>query len=163
MSIEHVVVARDGNILRVQFNRPDKKNAITAAMYGSIAAALTQADRDPAIRVVFLTGTADCFTSGNDLNDFLKNPPQGDDSPVARFLAAITQAAKPIVAAVNGVAVGVGTTMLLHCDLVYAGAGALSHALRQSRPMPRGGIEPDSAGANRSPARRGAAHAGRSL
>ncbi len=127
MSTEDVLVARDGNILRIQFNRPDKKNAITAAMYGTVAEALTQAEQDKAIRVVFLTGTADCFTSGNDLNDFLSNPPQGDDSPVARFLAAISQATKPIVAAVNGVAVGVGTTLLLHCDLVYAGASARFH------------------------------------
>lgn len=124
MGSEHVMVERSDGVLCVRLDRPDKKNAITAAMYAAIADALAEAEADKSVRVVFLTGTRDCFTSGNDLNDFLQNPPQGDDSPVARFLAGISQANKPLVAAVNGPAVGVGTTMLLHCDLVFAGASA---------------------------------------
>lgn len=124
MTTEHVLVQREDQVLRIQFNRPERKNAITAAMYGTIAEALKQADADNAVRVVFLSGTRDCFTSGNDLNDFLQNPPQGEDSTVARFLAGISQLNKPLVAAVNGPAVGVGTTLLLHCDLVYAGTNA---------------------------------------
>ena len=127
MQTEHVLVDRLDGILRIRMNRPEKKNSLTAAMYSSFAEALHQAEADKSVRVVFITGTADCFTAGNDLNDFLNNPPVGEDSPVARFLAAISQASKPLVAAVNGVAVGVGTTMLLHCDLVYAGKSARFH------------------------------------
>lgn len=129
MATEHVLVERSEAILRIQLNRPDKRNALTTAMYSAIADTLGEAETDKHVRVIFLTGTRDCFTSGNDLNDFLQNPPAGDNSPVARFLRAISQGGKPIVAAVNGVAVGVGTTMLLHCDLVYAGASARFHML----------------------------------
>ena len=107
-------------ILTVRINRPEKKNALNIAMYGALADALLRADRDPAIRVTLLCGCDDCFTSGNDIADFVNFPPTGPDSPVLRFLTAITLAAKPIVAAVSGSAVGVGTTLLLHCDLVYA-------------------------------------------
>jgi enoyl-CoA hydratase/carnithine racemase len=110
---------QDG-ILTVQINRPEKKNALNTAMYGALADALVRADNDPAIRVVILTGHDDCFTSGNDIADFVNFPPTGPDSPVLRFLNALTSAVKPIVAAVSGSAVGVGVTMLLHCDLVYA-------------------------------------------
>lgn len=110
-------------ILTIAFNRPDKKNALTSAMYAAIADALEAAETDNAVRVVVLTGNGGAFSAGNDLQDFLKNPPQGENSPVFRFLRAISTAAKPLVAAVAGVAIGVGTTMLLHCDLVYAGAG----------------------------------------
>ncbi len=129
MAPELVLVERSEAILRIQLNRPDKRNALTTAMYSAIADTLGEAETDKHVRVIFLTGTRDCFTSGNDLNDFLQNPPAGDNSPVARFLRAISQGGKPIVAAVNGVAVGVGTTMLLHCDLVYAGASARFHML----------------------------------
>ncbi|MGB9079781.1 MAG: enoyl-CoA hydratase [Desulfuromonadaceae bacterium] len=107
-------------ILTVRINRPEKKNALNTVMYGSLADALLRADEEPAIRVVLLCGCDDCFTSGNDIADFVNFPPTGPDSPVLRFLNAITMAAKPIVAAVSGSAVGVGTTLLLHCDLVYA-------------------------------------------
>lgn len=110
-------------ILTIAFNRPEKKNALTSAMYAAIADALEAAEADGAVRVVVFTGNGGVFSAGNDLQDFLKNPPQGENSPVFRFLRAISTASKPLVAAVTGVAVGVGTTMLLHCDLVYLGAG----------------------------------------
>ena len=109
-----------GGVLTVKINRPEKKNALNVAMYGALANALERADEDPAIRVVLLCGCDDCFTSGNDIADFVNFPPTGPDSPVLRFLNAITLAVKPIIAAVSGSAVGVGTTLLLHCDLVYA-------------------------------------------
>jgi enoyl-CoA hydratase/carnithine racemase len=115
---------QDG-ILTVQINRPEKKNALTTAMYGELADALQRADSDPAIRVTLLCGCDDCFTSGNDITDFINFPPTGPDSPVLRFLQAITVAEKPIIAAVGGSAVGVGTTLLLHCDLVYAADTAM--------------------------------------
>ena len=115
-----VVITEQDRIMTIAWNRPDKKNALTQTMYGMAADALAKAGEDDAIRVVVLTGTAECFTAGNDLNDFLSNPATGTDSPVARYLANIASFEKPIVAAVNGPAVGVGTTMLLHCDMVVA-------------------------------------------
>jgi len=114
-------------ILRIRINRPHKKNALTRAMYAAMADAITRADGDSGIRVVFLHGTQDCFTAGNDLKDFQAFRQDGDNKDVAKFLTAISRAQKPIVAAVGGVAVGVGTTMLLHCDLVYAGESAKFH------------------------------------
>lgn len=120
----HVVVEPQGHILRVTLNRADKKNALTHAMYDALTAAIGRLEHEPGLRVLFLTGSADCFTSGNDMVDFMNNPPQTAESPVSRFLNAIRSATKPIVAAVNGPAVGVGVTMLLHFDLVYAGASA---------------------------------------
>lgn len=108
-------------VFLIGIHRPEKKNALSLQMYQALADALTQAEGDPAVRVILLHGTPDCFTSGNDLQDFLASPPSGLESPVFRFLAAIRQAKKPIVAAVNGPAIGIGTTMLLHCDLIYAG------------------------------------------
>ena len=110
---------RDG-ILRIEINRPDKKNALTAAMYQAMADALTAADADPKVRVVLIHGKSDLFTAGNDLQDFLDNRPRDEDRPAFQFLRNISRAQKPIVAAVAGAAVGIGTTMLLHCDLVYA-------------------------------------------
>lgn len=119
-----ILTSQADGILTVTFNRPDKKNALTSAMYATLADALEAADTDPAVRVILFTGNGGAFTSGNDLQDFLNNPPQGDNTPVFRFLRAISTASKPLVAAVSGAAVGVGTTMLLHCDLVYAGESA---------------------------------------
>ncbi|HVK53475.1 MAG TPA: enoyl-CoA hydratase [Burkholderiales bacterium] len=117
--MEIITEVKDG-ILRIQMNRPEKKNALTVAMYAEMATAFEQAERDSAIRVVLIHGCSDVFTSGNDLQDFMKNPPAGEESPVFKFLVAISTAAKPVIAAVNGPAVGIGVTMLLHCDLVYA-------------------------------------------
>lgn len=111
-------------ILTLRINRPDKKNALNLAMYKALADSLTEADSDDAVRVILICGSDDCFTSGNDLADFLAEPPTGPESPVMQFLTAISEARKPIVAAVNGLAVGIGVTMLLHCDLVYAGNSA---------------------------------------
>ena len=110
-----IVTLREGAVQRIQLNRPDKKNAITAA------------DADRSVRVMLLHGAGDAFTAGNDLHDFLANPAQTEDRPAFRFLHAISHAAKPIVAAVHGVAIGIGTTMLGHCDLVYAAEGTRFH------------------------------------
>ena len=109
MSIE---VHTDGGIATIAFARPDKKNAITAAMYAAMADGLAAAAADPAVRAVLITGTAECFTAGNDLQDFLANPPSGGESPVWRFLHGLAGFAKPVVAAPCGPAVGVGTTLL---------------------------------------------------
>jgi len=122
--MSEIVVEKAERVLRIQLNRPAKKNALTADMYRAFADALTGADSDPDVRVILVHGTPDAFTAGNDLQDFLANPPQGPESPVFSFLQAVTHVDKPLVAAVNGVAVGIGTTMLLHCDLVYAGQDA---------------------------------------
>ncbi|GGC51962.1 enoyl-CoA hydratase [Chelatococcus reniformis] len=116
---EPVVLSRDGAVVTVRLNRPDKKNALTQAMYEAMTEALAQADRSPDVRVLVITGTADSFTAGNDLKDFLAAKP-GEESAAFRFVRALPAFSKPLVAAVNGLAVGVGTTMLLHCDFVYA-------------------------------------------
>ncbi|MCL4744843.1 MAG: enoyl-CoA hydratase [Burkholderiaceae bacterium] len=117
-------VSTEQGLMSIAFDRPQKKNAITAAMYATIADALESAGDDASVRCILIHGDDEAFTAGNDVADFLQNPPQGADSPVVRFLRAISTCAKPVVAAVNGVAIGVGTTMLLHCDLVYCGESA---------------------------------------
>jgi enoyl-CoA hydratase/carnithine racemase len=119
-----VVTERSGSILRVQMNRPAKKNAMTVAMYTAIAELLNDPDKDDEIRVVVLHGAGDSFTAGNDLGDFEKNPPKAAGSPQARFADALISFSKPLVAAVHGAAVGGGTTMLLHFDFVYAAENA---------------------------------------
>jgi enoyl-CoA hydratase/carnithine racemase len=111
-------------ILRIQINRPAKKNALTVAMYAAMADALEAAETNADVRVVLIHGNAEMFTAGNDLVDFDSSPQREGTPPVFRFLNAISTAAKPLVAAVTGPAVGIGTTMLLHCDLVYAGQNA---------------------------------------
>jgi enoyl-CoA hydratase/carnithine racemase len=121
---DHIELTREGGILEIRLNRPEKKNAITVAMYAAMADALAEAERDPAIRVVLFSGAGGAFTAGNDLNDFLAVRPGGPDAPVRHFLRAISGAEKILVAAVQGAAVGVGTTLLLHCDLVVAGESA---------------------------------------
>ncbi len=113
----NITTALNNHILRVQLTRPEKKNALTPAMYDSLREAIERANADTSIRVIAITGSGDSFCAGNDLNTFLADP--GSDS-AARFIQAIATAEAPIIAAVNGVAVGVGLTMLLHCDLVYA-------------------------------------------
>ena len=113
-----------GGVLQIGINRPGKLNAINRQMYSDMADALQRAEQDDSIRSVLIHGSEDCFTSGNDLRDFAKDPPTGEDSPVFKFLTAISQASKPLVAVVNGPAIGIGTTMLLHCELVYAGDSA---------------------------------------
>ncbi|EON14772.1 MULTISPECIES: enoyl-CoA hydratase [Pandoraea] len=118
--MEDVLVQRQGAVQVLTFNRVHKKNAITAEMYQAIAEGIAEAEADPSLRVILIQGQPEAFSAGNDLEDFLKHPPKDDDAPVFQFLRAISQATKPIVAAVSGNAVGVGTTLLLHCDVVYA-------------------------------------------
>lgn len=114
----------EGRIAALRLNRPDKKNAITSAMYAAMADALEQAAADPAVRVLTLLGSEDVFTSGNDIKDFMAVPPRDTDQPVFRFLRAISAFPKVIVAGVAGPAIGIGTTMLLHCDLIVAAPSA---------------------------------------
>ena len=119
-----ILVHTEAGVCTLTFNRPDKKNSITAAMYGALADALQAAEADAAVRCVVFQGVETVFTAGNDIGDFLNNPPATQDSPVFRFLRGIAQFPKPVVAAVCGPAVGIGTTLLFHCDLVYAGDNA---------------------------------------
>jgi enoyl-CoA hydratase/carnithine racemase len=119
--MSHITSEIQDRVLTLRFNRPDKKNALTRAMYSALAEALTKAQTDPEVRVVLLAGQPECFTSGNDLVDFLQDPPSSPDSPVGQFMQALATLEKPVIAAVSGIAVGVGVTLLLHCDLVYCG------------------------------------------
>lgn len=107
------------NILTITFNRPEKKNAITRAMYAKMADALASARGDDSVRAIVFTANGDAFTAGNDLIDFQQAPGIEGGQPVMEFLSELVKADKPLVAAVNGIAVGVGLTMLLHCDFVY--------------------------------------------
>jgi enoyl-CoA hydratase/carnithine racemase len=119
-----IVTERSNGILRVEFNRPEKKNALTAAMYTRLADIFNEAAEDEETRVVLWHSAGDTFSAGNDVGDFLKNPPGPGDSPQARLMDAFIRFEKPIVVAVQGAAVGGGTTMLTHCDVVYAGESA---------------------------------------
>jgi enoyl-CoA hydratase/carnithine racemase len=119
-----IVTEHSGSILTIQLNRPAKKNAMTSSMYTTMADALHDAASDDHIRVVLWHGAGNSFTAGNDLEDFMKNPPGPGDSPQARLINALIDFEKPLVAAVQGVAIGGGTTMLAHCDFVYAGESA---------------------------------------
>lgn len=121
---DNILVSVEAGVCRVQMHRPEKKNALTRDMYAGIAAALDRAAEDPAIRCVLLTGTGESFTAGNDIGDFQRGggPDQPRDS--ARVYLHLATYAKPVVAAVNGLAIGIGTTMLLHCDIVYAASTA---------------------------------------
>ena len=121
---QDILQHREAGVLTLTFNRVERKNSINVAMYDALATALEQAAADSATRVVLIQGHETVFSAGNDIEDFLKNKPAGEDSPVFRFLRAIAAFPKPLVAAVCGPAVGVGTTLLLHCDLVYAGDNA---------------------------------------
>lgn len=117
-------VTLNDRILEVVIERPDAKNALTVDMYDRLTDAFMQARDDDDVRVAVLRGAGGVFTAGNDLADFIQNPPTSEDSPVYRFLRAVIDFPKPLIAAVDGWAVGVGTTVLLHCDLVYASARA---------------------------------------
>jgi len=103
----------------IEIARPEKKNALTQAMYTAMTEAIAAAEADATIRALLITGQPGIFTSGNDLEDFMQRPPAGEDSPVFQFMKALSECGKPVVAAVTGGAIGIGTTMLLHCDLVY--------------------------------------------
>lgn len=114
----------EGGVLTLTLNRPARKNSLTSAMYATLADALARAADAAAVRVVVLQGSEAMFSAGNDIEEFLNQPPASDDSPVFRFLRGIATFPKPLIAAVCGPAVGIGTTMLFHCDLVYAGDNA---------------------------------------
>ncbi|MEN9774546.1 MAG: hypothetical protein RL322_1616 [Pseudomonadota bacterium] len=120
-----ILIRHEESIAVIAFDRLAKKNSITASMYAQLAAALNDAAAQIAVRCVVIHGHPTIFSAGNDIGDFLKDPPSGDDAPVFQFLQAISGFPKPIVAAVCGPAVGIGTTLLMHCDLVYAGDNAL--------------------------------------
>jgi len=120
-----ILTSKANGILTIEFNRPEKKNAITSAMYQTMADAIKDAEGDAAVRAIVIQGKPEVFTAGNDLDDFLKNSSaELGDRPVAQFMRALSSATKPVVAAVAGNAVGIGTTLLMHCDLVYAGDNA---------------------------------------
>ena len=114
----------EAGVLTITLNRLDKKNAFTAAMYVACAEAIQAGIDNPAVRVVLLQGHETVFSAGNDIADFMDNPPTGPDAPVYRLLRTVADCPKPFLAAVCGPAVGIGTTLLLHCDLVYAGDNA---------------------------------------
>lgn len=119
-----ILIHTHGPVRQLVLNRPARRNALTHAMYSALTEALQAADADPAIRVIRLSGSAGHFTGGNDLADFQESPPRDLEAPVFRFLEALRTARKPVVADVRGVAIGIGTTLLLHCDLVYCDATA---------------------------------------
>ena len=119
-----ILTHTDAGVMTITFNRLDKKNSITSSMYAAMADAVAQAGADPSVRVVVFQGHESIFSAGNDIGDFLNQPPTTPESPVFRFLRGIATFEKPLIAAVAGPAVGIGTTMLFHCDLVYAGDNA---------------------------------------
>jgi enoyl-CoA hydratase/carnithine racemase len=116
-----IITERSGSILRIELNRPARKNAMTSSMYVTLADLLNDAAKDDRVRVVLWHGAGDSFSAGNDVEDFLKNPPGPGESPQAFLENALINFDKPLVAAVRGAAIGGGTTMLMHCDFVYAG------------------------------------------
>ncbi len=117
--IPQVVSQLNDRVLTLSLNRPERKNALCLAMYSALAELILAAEADSQVRVIVLTGTDEFFTSGNDLLDFMNEPEIHENHPVVRFINALRHCAKPVVAVVRGHAVGIGTTMLLHCDLVY--------------------------------------------
>jgi enoyl-CoA hydratase/carnithine racemase len=135
-----ILIERADGVLTMTLNRPEKKNAITAAMYQEMADAFFEAEKDASVRAVLIRGAGGVFSAGNDLEDFAKSPPSSQDAPVFQFLRRISGAQKPVVASVAGVAVGIGTTMLLHCDLVYA-----SRSAKFSLPFVQLGLCPEAA------------------
>lgn len=116
----NVIYSTDGKVFVLQINRPDKKNALTPGMYRALGEGILQAEDDDSINVLLIKGTDDCFTSGNDVSSFVAGQEPSGERPSLIFMQAISSAKKPVVAAVSGLAIGIGTTMLAHCDLVYA-------------------------------------------
>jgi len=135
MSIRNATL---NNVATIEIARPEKKNAITVDMYAMMAAALRAAEADAAVRAVLITGQPGIFTSGNDLEDFMQRPAQSVESPAFQFMKALSTCQKPVVAAVTGAAIGIGTTMLLHCDLVY-----VSDEARLAMPFTSLGLVPE--------------------
>jgi enoyl-CoA hydratase/carnithine racemase len=124
MSQDNVAISRAEGLLEIRFDRPEKKNALSRAMYARVVEALQSADADPAVRVVLLTGTGNYFTSGNDIGDFQVRAAGNQEPDGSPFLTALSSLQKPLIGAVNGPAIGVGTTMLAHCDLLIAARSA---------------------------------------
>ncbi len=116
----HILTRLENGIFVLQIQRPEKKNALTQGMYKALADGIREADAAAEVKVIVLCGTTDCFTSGNDVNDFVSQEDRGTDRASVQFMKAIAHMRKPLIAAVNGLAIGIGTTMLMHCDLVYA-------------------------------------------
>ncbi|GAA0768806.1 enoyl-CoA hydratase [Ideonella azotifigens] len=135
MSIKTAIV--DG-VATIEIARPEKKNALTQAMYQAMADAINDAQLDSTVRAILITGQPGIFTSGNDIEDFMQRPPQGLDSPVFQFMQSLEACEKPVIAAVTGAAVGIGTTLLLHCDLVY-----VSDEARLAMPFVSLGLVPE--------------------
>lgn len=136
-----ILSSKENGILTLEFNRPERKNAITAAMYQTMADAINDAEQDTAVRAILITGKPEIFTAGNDLEDFMKTAPSTgaiEDRSVYKFMMALSGTTKPVVAAVAGAAVGIGTTLLMHCDLVYAADSA-----RFSMPFSQLGLCPE--------------------
>ena len=150
------------HVLTIEIARPEKKNALTQAMYSAMADALAAATADASVRAVLITGQPGIFTSGNDIEDFMQRPPSGasagGETPVARFMNALLDCDKPVVAAVTGAAIGIGTTMLLHCDLVY-----VSDEARLAMPFVSLGLVPEYASSLLLPALMGHAKAAEKL
>ena len=118
--LNDIETSREGSTFIIRFARPAKKNALTVAMYERLNDALAEAAADKTVRAVVFGSTSETFTAGNDLGDFMGNPPTGEDSPVFRFIFGLATFEKPLIAAVDGKGIGLGLTMLLHCDFVYA-------------------------------------------
>lgn len=153
-----ILIDTAAGVTTLTLNRVAKKNSLTAAMYAELADAFTQAQANLEVRVVVLQGHETVFSAGNDIADFLQNPPTSPDVPVFRFLRAISVFTKPIVAAVCGPAVGIGTTLLFHCDLVYAGDNAAF-----SMPFVNLGVCPEAASSLLAPQRMGYGRAAEAL
>ena len=153
-----ILTHTEHGVITITFNRVQRKNSVTAAMYAALAEALSAAAQDPAVRVAVIQGHETVFCAGNDIADFLEQPPKSADAPVFRFLNAISTFPKPLVAAVCGPAVGIGTTLLLHCDLVYAGDNAMF-----SMPFVNLGICPEAASSYLVPRLMGHARAAETL
>ncbi|MEM7582853.1 MAG: enoyl-CoA hydratase [Acidobacteriota bacterium] len=134
---QHIERERQDRVLVIRINRQDKLNALTHEMYAAIADGLEEAASDAAIRAVVITAHGDFFTAGNDISDFAKGMPEGKP-PVMRFLEGLRDAPKPVIAGVNGAAIGVGLTLLLHCDLSFAAENATFRA-----PFPQIGLVPE--------------------
>ena len=134
----NVIYSQNGPVFALQMHRPEKKNALTQTMYRALAEGLRYADAEASIKVIVIQGTAECFTSGNDVNDFVVTTDGQSERPSVQFMKAICHARKPVIAAVNGLAIGIGTTMLLHCDLVY-----VSDEARLAMPFVSLGLVPE--------------------
>src|SRR3984893_1380079 len=122
--MDEIITERSGSVLRVELNRPTEKNAMTSSMYVTLANVFNDASKDERIRVVLWHAAGDSFCAGNDVEDFLKNPPASGETPQSRLMKAFLAFDKPLIAAVQGAAVGGGATMLTHCDFVYAAESA---------------------------------------